>query len=87
MAPKHLIVLPRPVRSYLDFDYLEKLSPTELAWLKDFSTKYYRAQFDVGEEKDGWNKEERRKTYARKNSVMRDIFSRLVDPSNDPNDQ
>lgn len=71
--------MPKAVRSFLDYDYLDQLSDKDLAWLKQFSNKYYRAQFNVGETTPEWDKEERRKTYSRKNAACRDLYTKSVD--------
>ena len=60
-------------------DYLVNLSPEELAYMKEFVNRFYRAQFFPDEEKEGWGQEERRKSYARKNAANRDFYTRSVD--------
>lgn len=71
LSPKHY---PRNLRERIDYDYLEKLTPTERDWLADFSARYYRADFTEDPNRE-WSTAERRKSYSAKNAVNHDYYS------------
>ena len=73
------VQLPLPIRGYADYDYLHELNESELAFMRNFTNKYYRAQFYAADSADEWSREEKRKSYSRKNAGNRDVWSRSVD--------
>lgn len=65
---------PRSVRWAVDFDYVHKLTAEEKEFLAEFTDSYYGADFRS--QPEGWDREERRKAYGRKNSANRDGFTK-----------
>lgn len=57
----------------VDQDYLQQLSPEELAWMAGFNDRYYGADFRGDAE---WSPEERREAYGRKNAANADMYER-----------
>ncbi len=67
----------------VDFDYRQKLSPTDRAWLRDFAERYYGASFAGPDGETGkWTTEQRRERYRSRNSSNRDSYTAeiLTDP-------
>jgi len=62
----------------LDYDYLDKLSPEELAWLNKFTEEYVHASLDTARPKKNLHKNKalRKDCYDRNNSRNRDILTR-----------
>ena len=63
---------PKPIRQYVDYDYIDRLSPEEQAWLAEFTDRHYGADFR-GDKK--WSTKARRVRYNAKNSANRDLYS------------
>lgn len=58
------------MEEYIDYDYLEKLSPEEFKWLTAFNDTHYH-----GWNKQGWDKDALKGSYSRNNGVNRDLMS------------
>ena len=62
------------VKDFVDFDYLDQLSPEELEWLNKFSSEYYDDRFG----KDGnnlHNREQRQACHRTSHARRRDIYN------------
>lgn len=68
---------PASVRWMVDFDYLDKLTDEERAWLAEFSDCHYGADFRHDPDKE-WSTEERRATYIRKNAANADLYTAVA---------
>lgn len=64
---------PANVRYKFDADYLDQLSPEELAWYQEFTEGFIGASFDKDSEL--FNQAQRREEYRRKNYANRDLYS------------
>jgi hypothetical protein len=60
-------------RSFIDQDYLSKLSTEERAWLERFNDAYYRADF--GDEPHKVQAAFRRDSYGRQNARARELLT------------
>lgn len=65
----------KSVQQYVDYDYTDKLSDKEKAWLAKFSDEFYGARF-VGEESEHLHtsKEQKKAVYNANNARNRDIM-------------
>jgi hypothetical protein len=63
----------KSLRDSLDFDYLEKLSPEERAWLDEFSREYYHG--NPPREGALHPQERRKELYAANNARNRDMWN------------
>lgn len=63
----------KPVRDYVDFDYLHKLSDKEAEWLNRFSNEFYHGFYSASGD-NIHSPEQRKELYARNNRHNRDIF-------------
>lgn len=61
---------------YADYDYLEKLSPSELNWLKGFHREFVNADFKHGYKKVHKRKSHIKDIYNKNNSRNRDIYGK-----------
>lgn len=68
----------RKVRDFIDFDYIEKLSPDEADWLNKFSTEYYSANFNNNETDLHQTVIKRRKLYNSNNARDRDVYNKTI---------
>jgi len=59
----------------IDYDYLDKLSPQEMAWLNKFTSEYTNADFRHSKPLHS-TKKRRKECYAANNSRNRCIFTR-----------
>lgn len=75
--PRLYALTPTTVRShakeFVDYDYVDKLSDDERAWLSQFSREYYQSVFP--QEGAMHDKDERKKVYARDNAARRDMWN------------
>lgn len=60
-----------------DYDYLDKLNPTELRWLKGFNREYVNADFKHKYVKHFKRVEEKRECYRLNNIRNRCLYARL----------
>jgi len=60
---------------YSDFDYVDKLSPEDLEFLKAFNREYYNADFKHVYKKLHKKKKDRKACYSLNNSRNRDLYS------------
>jgi hypothetical protein len=66
----------RAARPFVDFDYLDKLSPEELAWLEKYVQEEYRAYFkNDGTDFAAPRSPERKRCYDDNNARNRDIWN------------
>lgn len=65
----------KKVRDFIDFDYLDKLSPAELDWLNKFSTEFYSANFNNDESDLHQTVIKRRQLYNSNNARNRDAYN------------
>lgn len=61
----------------VDYDYLHKLSPSDLEWLSDFSNRHYGDVFTKEPHPDmpEWSEDERKAASNDKNRARRDIYA------------
>ncbi len=65
----------RKSRDFNDFDYVDKLSPTEKAWLDKFAREYYQNQFTNTRKDKHARQEQRRQCYGTENARQRDMWN------------
>jgi hypothetical protein len=67
-------------RSFVDFDYLDKLSPEELKWLDQFSQEFYQSRFKkFRPDLDLHHTQElRRAVYRANNERNRDVWNEFL---------
>jgi hypothetical protein len=64
----------RHVKECLDFDYLAKLTPEEMAWLETFAAEYYHTHFKKNV--DPIHPDDQRKSlYGANNARYRDLWN------------
>jgi hypothetical protein len=59
---------------YADYDYLDKLSPNELKWLKGFHREYINADFAHRHTRHYKSKKQRKAIYDANNARNRDLY-------------
>lgn len=62
-------------QEYLDYDYLDKLSPEDLKWLNSFSEEYLGTNFNHPGKKLFKSKAKKRELYNQNNARNRCLFS------------
>jgi hypothetical protein len=65
---------PKVRKDYLDFDYLNQLSPEEKDWLNKFVDEELHASFKNDERDLNKTQEEKRRVYSNNNSRNRDLY-------------
>ena len=65
---------PKVRKDYLDFDYLDQLSPEEKDWLNKFVDEELHASFKNDERDLNQSKEDKRRVYSNNNSRNRDLY-------------
>jgi len=68
----------KKVRDFIDFDYLDKLSPEEADWLNKFSLEMYGATFNNNETDIHQTVVKRRKIYNENNARERDVYNKAI---------
>lgn len=68
---------PKVRQEYIDYDYLDKLSPEEKDWLNKFSEEYINARFNGDETDIDQSAEGRKASYDRNNARNRCLYSQL----------
>lgn len=68
---------PKVRQEYIDYDYLDKLSESELTWLNKFSEEYINARFTNGSSDIDQTPEGRKAAYNRNNARNRCLYSQL----------
>lgn len=72
----------KPLKDFVDFDYLGKLTDAELDWLNKFSREHYKAQFTPDDTNLNQDPEDKRLRYGENNARNRDMwnkFDRILD--------
>jgi hypothetical protein len=64
------------VREFIDFDYINKLSESEKAWLNEFSKGYYSA--DLKNSKIFTDSETKRQLFGANNARLRDTYNKAT---------
>lgn len=72
---KHARITKKHSADQADYDYLNKLSAEEAAFLRTFSDEYYQGYFRKGVEPVHKDKEARRKCYTANNASRRDVWN------------
>lgn len=72
LSPKHA---GKKAREFVDYDYLDKLSPEEREWLDRFSREYYHNNFAA--EPNAHPPTDKLKLYAADHARRRDIWNNL----------
>lgn len=72
MPPNRKFPTPRHARDLSDFDYLDKLSKSDLQFLRDFNDEYYVGR-NCGQTKDQPGK---RANWSRRHRQLRSIWTR-----------